>query len=216
MALSSRRSARRSITMAAVGLLTVGFVASCGANTSPSVTANMTPSVPANTSSSVPSVAAPTTTQPASGEVRLGCATYCQNMGGYGGVGHAPKPPAVTIVSTGTVTADADGYVPVTLTCDLPVQCSGGLLLCLTDPAIYSDPAVGGGGMSTTCGRSDLLLDVGATRTFGAALPAPAFAWLRSNSPATLKVYAASGQSQVSPGEYESLIIAVLMVAAPG
>ena len=59
MALSSRRSARRSITTAAVGLLTVGFVASCGAKTSQSVTAN--------TSSSTTAVAAPATTQPPPG-----------------------------------------------------------------------------------------------------------------------------------------------------
>jgi hypothetical protein len=184
----------RRVLVALVGLFTLALVAPWGA----------------------PKAAAdPTTTPPStSGETRLGCGTFCQNAGGYGAAGgHAPKPLAITIVSTGTVTADADGYVPVTLKCDLSVKCIGALLLCLEDPAAI---AALGGGMDTTCGRSDVLLDAGATRTFGAALPASAFAWLRSNSPTTLKVYAPTDlrQSQVNVGEYESLTGAVLMVAA--
>ena len=61
MALSSRRSAKRSIITVAVGLLTVGFLASCGAN----------------------KAAADPTTQPPSpsGETRPGCGTYCQSAG---------------------------------------------------------------------------------------------------------------------------------------
>jgi hypothetical protein len=180
MALISRGPAKRSITTAAVGLLALGFVASCGGNTSSPVTSN--------TSSSVTAVAAPTTTPPASGEVRLGCGTFCQSAGQYGAAG-APPPPnyAVTIVSTGTVTADADGYVPVTLTCDLSVQCSGALLVSLDSPAAVAALGIA---MNDRDGRSDLLLDGGATQTFGVQLPAPALAWLRSNSPTSLGVTA--------------------------
>ena len=40
------------------------------------------------------------------------------------------RPPSpVTILSSGTVTADADGYVPVTLKCNATVQCMA--LSCL-------------------------------------------------------------------------------------
>jgi hypothetical protein len=111
---------------------------------------------------------------------RLGCGTFCQNAGGYGAPADTRKP-SVTIVSSGTVTADSDGYVPVTVTCDLNVQCSGALLLCLRT----NDPALLNLGMPGECGRSDLVANAGATRTIGVPLPAPALAYLRTHGPTT-------------------------------
>jgi len=146
---SSCRSARRSISTAAVGLIAIALLPSCGSNTN--------------------AVADPTTTSQSastSGELRLGCGTFCQNAGGYGGgLTAVPEIPAATVVSNGTVTPAADGYLPVTVECDLPVQCSGALSLDLK-PFGMSSPQ-----LPTTVGRSDLLLDGGATRTFGLLLP---------------------------------------------
>jgi hypothetical protein len=108
---------------------------------------------------------------------RLGCGTYCQNAGGYGGAGGADRPPpAVTLVPTGTVTADTDGYAPVTVMCHRPVTCRGVLLL------------QGGG-------RSDLLVDGGATRTIGVPLAPQTIASLRSNGPTPLNVTIDAGQA---------------------
>jgi hypothetical protein len=141
------RSSFPVMLMSAVGLLTLGFLVPWGA---------------------AKAVADP------SGD-RLGCGTYCQNAGGYGGAGGANRPPpAVTLVSTGTVIADADGYAPVTVTCHRPVQCRGVLLL--------------GGG------RSDLLVNGGATRTIGVPLPSQTIASLRSNGPTTLNLIIDAGQ----------------------
>jgi hypothetical protein len=172
----------------------------------------------------------PTTTSPppssASGEVRLGCGSYCQNAGGYGGGGTGL--PAVTIVSTGTVTADADGYVPVTLTCNLPVQCRG--RLSVYSQAETTDPATGNAIHPTLGGQSDLLVDRGATRTFGIPLGAGAIAFLRSHGPATVDVTADNGLvplcdqipqpagcvEMTQPPNWDFVIRAQLMVAAPG
>lgn len=100
---------------------------------------------------------------------QLGCGTYCQNAGGYGGAGGATaSPPAVTLASTGTVTADPNGYVPVTVTCHRPAPCSGVLLL--------------------DGGRSDLQVNGGATRTIAVPLPAQTIAALRSRGPTTMNV----------------------------
>jgi len=166
MALSSRRPVERSITRAAVGLITAGFLASCGVNTIAGAPVEQT-----------------TTSQPASasGEVRLGCGTYCQSAGPLGG-DTGTGVTAVTIVSSGTVTLDADGYVPVTVTCNLSVQCSGGLFA--------ENNWAGRGG-----GRSDLLIDAGATRTFGVRQGPDSLAYIRSHGPTTLAVTADSGQS---------------------
>ncbi len=133
--------------MSAVGLITLGFLAPWGATKA---------------------------VADSSGD-RLGCGTYCQNAGGYGGAGGANSPPpAVTLVSTGTVTADADGYAPVTLTCHRPVPCRGVLLL--------------GGG------RSDLLVNGGATRTIAVPLAPSTIASLRSHGPTPLSLTIDAGQ----------------------
>jgi hypothetical protein len=112
---------------------------------------------------------------------RLGCSTYCQTAGGYGGAGGNRPPPAVTLVST-SVTADADGYVPVTLRCHLQVQCMGVLLLIPVDSEGHSIavPGATGGGR---IGRSDLLVNAGATRTIGVPEGGATLAYLRSHGP---------------------------------
>jgi hypothetical protein len=134
---------------------------------------------------------------------RLGCGSFCQSAGGYGGAGPPPSQYAVTVVSSGTITADSDGYVPVTLKCNLSVRCSGAL--------IVNGP--------TFSGRSDLLVDAGATRTIGVPLGASAIAYLRSNGPATLNVTADARQSaglQPGVGPAPINIHGQLTVAAPG
>ncbi len=136
---------------------------------------------------------------------RLGCNTYCQSAGQYGAVGQPPPSP-VTILSSGTVTADADGYVPVTLKCNATTQCVGALMLDLHG---WSNPQ----GMSWVSGRSDLVVNAGATRTIGVPLAAGAIAFLRSQGPTALDVTA---DTNATPGGPYQLAGATLTVAAPG
>jgi hypothetical protein len=110
---------------------------------------------------------------------RLGCGTFCQSAGGYGGAGPAPSQYAVTVASSGTVIADSDGYVPVPVTCHLSVQCVG--VLILSGPTFSS--------------RSDLVVNADATRTIGVPLQPAAIAYLRSNGPTTLSVTADATRS---------------------
>jgi hypothetical protein len=128
-------------------------------------------------------------------------------------------------VSSGTVTTDADGYVPVTLTCELPVPCKGAVVLWLE--ALGAE------------GRSDLLVEAGTTRTIAVPLPASALAFLRSDGPTSLMVNADNGlvppcgeiaQLAASCAEFtqapgyevrdgdgiDRIIAAELTVAAPG
>jgi hypothetical protein len=162
---------------------------------------------------------------------RLGCGTYCQNAGGYGAAGNVTlPPPAVTLVST-SVTADADGYVPVTLRCNLPVQCRGVLRLSGQFQAI--DAATGNAIHPVVAGASDLLVNAGATRTIGVPLSRPgalpgaasAIALLRSHGPTTLDLLIDSAQAPGTDGyvrtsaDYGFLMIILgdkLTVAAPG
>ena len=120
-----------------------------------------------------------------SGEIRPGCATYCQNAGGYGGSGHGtPPPPAVTL-TTASVTADPDGYVPVTVACHLSTQCRGVLILS-------------GGGLRA---RSDLLVGGGATQTIGIPLGPSAIGTLRSNGPIAFNVTIDANQAPGSDAQ---------------
>jgi hypothetical protein len=154
--MSSRRSAGRSITTVAVGFVTLGLLACYGANTAAA--------------------------DQGSGD-RLGCGTFCASAGQYGAAGvFAPSP--VTILSSGTVTADADGYVPVTLKCNVKVQCQGALTVALSG---WSNPQ---DSLSWITGRSDLVVDAGATRTIGVPVPAGALAFVRSQGPTALDVVA--------------------------
>jgi len=107
-----------------------------------------------------------------SGETRPGCATYCQNAGGYGGAGHGTAPPPAVTLATASVTADPDGYVPVTMACHLSTHCRGVLILS-------------GGGLSA---RSDLLVGGGARQTIGIPLGPSAIGTLRSNGPIAFNV----------------------------
>jgi hypothetical protein len=136
----------RAVLPAAVGLLTAGFVTSCGLNTNAAADP-------------------PTTTQQSSNgsEERLGCGTYCQSAGGIAG-SMGPGNDPMKIVSYGTVMVDADGYAPVTLSCNLSVQCKGSLVLQFP----FANPSTGNNQLA----RSDLLLNAGATATLGVQLPA--------------------------------------------
>lgn len=116
----------------------------------------------------------------------MGCATYCQAAGILnGGAGDAH--PAVTIVPSGAVTADTDGYAPVMLTCNLRVQCRGSLVLTLTRPGFDEQGYL--------AGKSDVVVDAGATMTLGVPLDAVAFDWLRSRGPTDLEVIVDAGLS---------------------
>jgi hypothetical protein len=139
------------------------------------------------------------------GETRPGCGTYCQSAGQYGAAGQPPPSP-VTILSTGTVTVEPDGYVPVTLKCNAKVQCQGALLLKLSG---WSNPQ----GMSWVTGRSDLVVNAGATQTIGVAVPAAAIAYVRSHGPTPLNVTADANPTYPASGC--QLTHAELMLAAP-
>jgi hypothetical protein len=143
-----------------VGLLAAGSSMSCGLNT----TAGGDPTT--TTAQSVPS-----------GQSRLGCGTYCQQAGGIAGSMGPGKDP-VTVDSRGTVTTDANSYVPVTLTCNLSVQCKGSLVLQLQ--FVPPDPSTG----RSLLARSDLVLNAGATGTFGVKLPVKALSYIPSHQPA--------------------------------
>lgn len=136
---------------------------------------------------------------------RLGCNSFCQNAGGYGAAGGSVPHPAATVVPGGTVTLDPDGYVPVPLTCHLSVQCAGALLV--------SGPA--------GAGRSDLLVNAGATRTIAVPLGSSALAFLQSNGPTTMHVTtdasASSGMVNGTEGGFDAIgLDGQLTVAAPG
>jgi hypothetical protein len=113
--------------------------------------------------------------------MRPGCASYCQSAGGYG----APKAQgvdAVTLVSSGSVTLDPDGFLPLTMTCNLPVQCGGTMIICI-------------GGIVDTfnsmrCSRANEALDPRATQIVGIPMTTWALGYLQSNGPtsATLSV----------------------------
>jgi hypothetical protein len=158
------------VLISAVGLFTLGFLAPWG------------------------------TPKAAADEDRPGCNTYCQNAGGYGATGKGPElPPAVTLVST-SVTADADGYAPLTLRCNLPVQCRGVLRLGARLQTV--NPETGNAIHPVIGGASDLRVNAGATRTIGVPLSRPegslgpsAMALLRSNGPTTFGLMIDSAQA---------------------
>lgn len=179
MSPNSSRPGGRSITTAAAGLLAAGTLASCGGNESLSSQFNP----PA---SATPPVA--TTKPPASanGGARLGCGAYCQ-AAGILIAGAGDGQPAVTIVSGGTVTADADGYVPVVLTCNLSVQCQGSLVLSLARPGFQEQGYV--------AGKSDVAVDAGAATALGVRLDDVALSWLRSHGSTDFGVIVDAGLS---------------------
>jgi hypothetical protein len=143
---------------------------------------------------------------------RIGCGTFCQSAGGYGATASS-APPASTIISNGTVTADSDGYVPVTVKCNLSAQCSGAILFCLRGGA-SADPGLSRLGMAGYCGRSDLMVNAGATRTIGVPFPAAALAFLRSHGPTPAVLSADASQSAGVGTAYQTLASTTLTVAA--
>ncbi|MBV9722643.1 MAG: hypothetical protein JO082_12105 [Mycobacterium sp.] len=150
-------------------------------------------------------------TKAAADEIRPGCGTACQSAGQYGAPGGANKKLAVTIDSSGTVTPGPDGYVPVTVTCNLQVQCTGAMLLELNG---WSNP---GDSMSWVTGRSDLPVNAGATQTIGVHVPAAAIDYVRSNGPTPMHVIADTGSmSNLNFDLIQTLTRAELTMAAPG
>jgi len=178
---TSRQTVTRSMATLAAALVTLGFLVACAGNTSSSTqtSAAVSASAGQDPASSSTNSNPPATTPPASSagrEVRPGCGSYCQSAGGYGAPGEKGVS-AVTVVSSGTVTADPDGFLPLTLTCNLPAQCSGTIQICIADG--------GNTGMAMNCGRTDELLEAGATQTVGIPMPTSALGFLRSHGPAS-------------------------------
>jgi hypothetical protein len=156
---------KRSIAALAVGLLTLGLV-SCSGSPPKSCGASCQDAGPTGTP--------PPASQQAD-EVRLGCGTYCQNAAVAGGGDSGTGQMALTLVGT-TVILDKDGYLPVTLTCNLSQQCRGAIVVTDTDAMPNQNGRLGRGG-------SDLVLDAGQTRTFGIPLPRYMVGVLTSSQP---------------------------------
>jgi hypothetical protein len=119
---------------------------------------------------------------------RLGCATYCQNAGGYGAAGGQPPPPPFATVASGAVRADADGYVPVTVTCVASSTCKGIILLGIS--GFSPEPC---GGPYHYAGCSDLFVNANSTRTIAVPLTPGALAYVRANSPVTVSASVGPG-----------------------
>jgi hypothetical protein len=162
---------------AILGML--GFLVACAGGTSSSnrTSAAMSSSASQASASLSTNSNPPTSTALASGvggELRPGCGTYCQSAGGYGAPGEKGTI-AVTVVSSGTVTLDPDGFLPLVLTCNLPVQCGGTIQICIADGRTA--------GMGMSCGRTDEALEAGATQTVGIPMPTAALGFLQSHVP---------------------------------
>lgn len=174
---------QRTITAAVLTLMILSLLTSCGAGEKSSIPVAAVP--PSNTGQILgasPQAAPPSAAQqaPASGSERLGCGTYCQSAGGYGAPGDEGVE-AVTILSSGSIPLEPDGYFPLTLTCNLPVPCTGGILACLDGPPELTSMPLG-------CGRTEEQVDPGATRTLGIPLPTPALGVLHAMGPANLRI----------------------------
>lgn len=137
---------------------------------------------------------------------RLGCGTACQSAGQYGAPG-SNGPQGVTILSSGTVAPDSDGYVPVTFACHMPTQCVGSVVLEL---AGFDNPH---DRLPFVTGRSDLAVNGGATRTIGIPVPAEAIAYVRSQGPTPIGVITNIGTPDNFKGLNHDLS---LTLAAPG
>jgi hypothetical protein len=189
------------VLMSAVGLLALGFVASCGGKTSSSTMSSATSSATMSSATANAPVSQTTTSQPANpnAEVRLGCGTFCQNAGGYGGAQATEARVYITKVVEGAVSVDADGYVPVTVTCLVAARCQGAITLNIHG---YSSTDRCGGGVYSWAGCSDLVVNANSTQTIGVPLTAGALAYVRTHSPVTVGVTANASQTRVgqTPG----------------
>ena len=173
--MSNRSSLSPVVLMSTVALGAVGLVATCGANNAAA--------------------------DPSGSGDRLGCSTYCQNAGGYGAAGsNTPYVPIVKVAS-GAVRTDADGYVPVTVTCVASSTCQGAIVLAITSVS-FDDKC--GGGQYSWAGCSDLLVNANSTRTIAVPLTPAALAYVRANSPVTVR---AGAHCQAPPvTDYRSAI----------
>jgi hypothetical protein len=90
----------------------------------------------------------------------------------------------------GAVSIDADGYVPVTVTCLIPATCRGVITLQIEG---YTMPE------STTRvefpGRSDLVVNANSTQTIGVPLNAEGLAFARAHSPVIVDIGAHTQQT---------------------
>ncbi len=143
--------------------------------------------------SSLPQPVVPSSAAPASAtEVRLGCGEYCQNAGGYGGAVPMGRTPVDAMqVVEGAVSVDADGYVPVTLTCLVPATCQGAVLLHIDG---HSSSEYCGGGKYIHDGCSELFVDANSTRTIWVPFAPESLAYARTHSPVTVEVEAEANQ----------------------
>jgi hypothetical protein len=133
---------------------------------------------------------APTSAAPAdSGELRLGCGTYCKTAGGYGAPGATGTEVIPVEVVGGAVSVDADGYVPVTLTCTIPATCKGVVVIGIKG-FTPTDSSKDSG-----YGRSDLRVDANSTQTIGIPLSPDELAYARAHSPVTVVVGGDSGMT---------------------
>ena len=117
--------------------------------------------------------------------VRLGCRTYCQAAGIFNGGPGESGQPAVTIVSSGAVTAD--GYLPVVLTCNLTVQCQGSLVLDFQRPGFPEQAYI--------ASKSDVVVDAGATTTLEVPLDDVTLSWLQSHGSTKFQAILDAGPS---------------------
>lgn len=173
---------QRPITALVIALMTLSLLTSCGAGEKSSTPIAAAPSSSTNLAPAAqPAAAPPLAARPvrAAGEERIGCGTYCQTAGGYGAPG-SEGVEAVTILSSGTVSLDPDGYFPLTMTCNLPVPCAGAILACVEELGVTS--------MALQCGQTDEQVDPGATRTLGVPLPTPALGVVHATGSANVDI----------------------------
>jgi hypothetical protein len=170
---------RRPITAVILALMILSLLTSCGAGEKSSTPLAAVPPSSAGAILGGPQAAPPSAPQQsnASGSERLGCGTFCQSAGQYGAPGDEGVE-AVTILSSGTISLEPDGYVPLTLKCNLPVPCTGAILACVDAPETS--------GFSMGCGRSDEYVAPGATRTLGVPLTTPALGVVNTRGSATV------------------------------
>lgn len=111
-------------------------------------------------------------------EARLGCGTDCQNAGQIGGGMHpdlyAKLIRAIAIKSDTPVSMTEDDFLPVTITCNLPIPCNGYVMVNVESIA----PRLP---LPTTLNRSDIALDPGSTSTFEVQVQPEAAAHFRSH-----------------------------------
>jgi hypothetical protein len=186
---------RHRCLMTAMVAISVAALAACGGGS----TSSQPPPVGTSTSSATSPAPTSTTAAAAAGEVRLGCGTYCQSAGGFGGAGGQGQEVDALRVVGGAVILDADGYVPVELTCLISATCKGVIVLSIVGYSAPTGCGVDEGGYPRGCGCgrggmwdgcSDMVVNANSTQTIGVPLTAGALAYARAHSPVTVSVTA--------------------------